>query len=385
MKKMTKTEERDLKRWCLIQEFRQSLTKELEHHPRHSSEDDPRRKLHYLDYASAILFTLFNPVLKSMRGLCAASELSKVKKYVTMDKVSLGSFSEAQHVFNSDALRHLVQKLAAKIHPEQLKNRSLLAGVKDLVAVDGSLFQTLTRVLWADWLDDNHKATKLHLGFSLLTQKAVDAVITSGNSCERRALLQMIDPGVMYVCDRYYGLDYEYFDELRERGARFTIRIRNKPKITVIEEYEVSEKDRREGVISDQLVYLGDGKRGLSPIRLVRTGAFNDKEILLVTSEPPEKMNAALISIIYRQRWQIEVFFKWLKSILGCRKLLAESSNGVAIQMYCALIAAIMLFDLFGKKPTRRQMETVQFYFLRYATKEELDYAIEESKNSKQG
>ena len=53
--------------------------------------------------------------------------------------------------------------------------------------------------------------------------------------------------------------------------------------------------------------------------------------------------------------------------------------------MYCALIAAIMLFDLFGKKPTRRQMETVQFYFLRYATKEELDYAIEESKNSKQG
>ena len=74
-------------------------------------------------------------------------------------------------------------------------------------------------MLWADWLDDNHKATKLHLGFSLLTQKAVDAVITSGNSCERRALLKMIDPGVMYVCDRYYGLDYEYFDELRERGA----------------------------------------------------------------------------------------------------------------------------------------------------------------------
>ena len=72
--------------------------------------------------------------------------------------------------------------------------------------------------------------------------------------------------------------------------------------ITVIEEYEVSKKDRSEVVISDQLVYLGDGKRDLSPIRLVRTGAFNDKEILLVMSEPPEKMNAALISVIYRQR-----------------------------------------------------------------------------------
>ncbi|WDE96623.1 hypothetical protein PQO03_01405 [Lentisphaera profundi] len=179
MKKITKTEERNLKRWCLIQEFRKSLTKELEHHPKHPSEDDPRRKLHYLDYASAILFTLFNPVLKPMRGLCAASELKKVQEHVTFSKISLGSFSEAQHVFDADALQKLVQKLTAKVQPDKLQNRSLLAAAKDLVAVDGSLFQTLTRVLWADWLDENHKAAKLHLGFSLLKEKAVNAVITA--------------------------------------------------------------------------------------------------------------------------------------------------------------------------------------------------------------
>ncbi|WP_040914181.1 transposase [Lentisphaera araneosa] len=207
---MTKTEERNLKRWCLVQEFREKLTKELEHHPRHPSEDDPRRKLHYLDYASAILFTLFNPVLKSMRGLCAASELKKVQEHVTLGKISLGSFSEAQHVFDATSLQHLVQKLSSKIPINKIQDRSLLAAVKDLVAVDGSLFQTLTRVLWAEWLDENHKAAKLHLGFSLLKQSAVDAVITAGNSCERKALLKMVQPGVMYVCDRYYGLDYSY-------------------------------------------------------------------------------------------------------------------------------------------------------------------------------
>jgi len=380
MKKITKTEERDLKRWCLLGEFRKSVTKELKHHPRHSSEDDPRRKLHYLEYASAILFTLFNPVVKSMRGLCTASSLQKVQEHVTLSKISLGSFSEAQHVFDSTALQELVKKLAAKVQPDKLKDKNILAAAKDLVAVDGSLFQTLTRVLWAEWIDDNHKAAKLHLGFSLLKRCVVDAVITAGNSCERKALLKMVQPGVMYVCDRYYGLDYSYFSELTKRGALFTIRIRNKPKITVIQEYEVTDQDRKEGVISDQLVYLGDTDRNLDPIRLVRTGAFNDKEILLVTSESPEKLNAALISIIYRQRWQIEVFFKWLKSILGCRKLLAESSNGVAIQMYCALIAAIMLFDVCGKKPTLRQMEMIQFFFLRYASVEELDDAIAQDK-----
>ncbi|WP_157473110.1 hypothetical protein [Lentisphaera araneosa] len=75
MSKINKIEERDLKPWCLLGEFRKSVTKELKHHPRHSSEDDPRRKLHYLEYASAILFTLLNPVVKSMRGLCTASSL----------------------------------------------------------------------------------------------------------------------------------------------------------------------------------------------------------------------------------------------------------------------------------------------------------------------
>ena len=92
--------------------------------------------------------------------------------------------------------------------------------------------------------------------------------------------------------------------------------------------------------------------------------------------------SAQTITNLYKARWQIEVFFKWLKSILGCRKLLAESSNGVAIQMYCALIAAIMMFDLFGKKPTKRQMEMIQFYFLRYASQDELDDAIKQNKNT---
>ncbi|VAW67291.1 Adenylate cyclase [hydrothermal vent metagenome] len=383
MKELIKTEERNLHRWCLIKEFRKKLSKELPNHRQSDAEKDPRRKMDYLDYSSAILFTLFNPVIKSMRGLCAATELTKVKEHVTMGQINLATFSEAQHVFDSEVLHSLVQKLSAKVSFEQNENAKLLKAVKDLVAVDGSLFQTLTRVLWAEWVDDKNKAAKLHLGFSLLKNSAVDALITDGNTCERKTLLKMIEPGVMYVCDRGYGLDYRYFEKLTERGALFTIRIRNKPIIEVIQEYEISEQDRKEGVLSDQLVYLGKTRRNLPPVRLVKTGAFENKEIFLVTSEPPEKLNASLISTIYRMRWQIEVFFKWLKSILGCRKLLAESSNGVAIQIYCALIAAILLFDFLGKKPTLRQMEMLQFYFLGYASAEEIDKAIQEKKNKK--
>ena len=141
-----------------------------------------------------------------MRGLCAASRLEKVKKYAMTRHLSLGSFSEAQGIFDAGALQELVRKLAAKIAPHKLKKKDILPAVKDLVAVDGSLLQTLSRVLWAIWKDDKHKAAKLQLGFSVMKETAVNAIITAGNSCER----QMLEEGEMYACDRHHGLDYAF-------------------------------------------------------------------------------------------------------------------------------------------------------------------------------
>jgi IS4 transposase len=79
-----------------------------------------------------------------------------------------------------------------------------------------------------------------------------------------------------------------------------------------------------------------------------------------------------LPALIYRYRWQIELFFKWLKSILGCRHLMAESPAGVAIQIYSALIAALMLQLLTGKRPGKRAMELILFYLMGHAELDEL-------------
>ena len=99
------------------------------------------------------------------------------------------------------------------------------------------------------------------------------------------------------------------------------------------------------------------GEGAISPILLLAT----DLEI-----------QAELIALIYRYRWQIELFFKWLKSILGCRHLMAESPEGVAIQIYSALIAALMLQLLTGKRPGKRAMELILFYLMGCAELEEV-------------
>ncbi len=79
-----------------------------------------------------------------------------------------------------------------------------------------------------------------------------------------------------------------------------------------------------------------------------------------------------MIALIYRYRRQIELLFKWMKSILGNRHLMAESPEGLAIQTYSALIAALMLQLLTGKRPTKRAIELIRFYLMGHAELDEV-------------
>jgi len=95
-------------------------------------------------------------------------------------------------------------------------------------------------------------------------------------------------------------------------------------------------------------------------------------ELLLVTDKSQKELSAELIALIYRYRWRGELFFKWLKCILGCRHWLAHSPRGVAVQISCALIAALLLLRATGRRPAKRAREMIRFYLLGYATLDEL-------------
>ena len=80
--------------------------------------------------------------------------------------------------------------------------------------------------------------------------------------------------------------------------------------------------------------------------------------------------------MIYRYRWQIELFFKWIKCILGCRHWLAESQRGVTLQLYLALIAALLLQLATGQRPTKRMLELIRLHQMGWATLEELTQGL---------
>lgn len=363
--------ERDLSRWRLIDDFKERLAQSATPGPGSGTWSDPQRLLAATDYLSLFLFGLLNPVVRTMRGLCAASRLERVQTEVCTRPVSLGSFSEAQAVLDPALLGKVFQQLSLELPEDPSRGRP---GGRRWLIQDSSLFEALPRMYWALWRRQGQAQTqvRLHLSLDVAQDAPARALITPGRVCERAAWRQLFRRGDGYVGDRYYGEDYQLLGELDEAGVAVVVRLREEAVLNIEEELPLSEADRQAKVIRSAWVRLGSRARDQS-IRLRVVWVQTEKEVLrLVTNLTPAELSAGEVALLYKQRWQIEIFFRWVKCILDCRHWLAESPEGVAIQIYLALIAALLLQLYTGRAPTRRMMELIQFYLLGVASLEEL-------------
>jgi len=277
-------------------------------------------------------------------------------------------------------LQRVFAELAAERQSQnfQHNDQRLEAYRGQLLVIDGTLWRALPRMAWALWRHQHGKesALKLHLKFNLLEEKPVGALVTSARRCERAVLRRQLKAGEFYVGDRYYGEDYSLFGELEKAGCSYLLRLRQEACFEVMAEWPLSAADQAASVTFDGLVRLGTGRRRQDElVRLVRVQSERG-ELLLVSNKAREELSAELLALIYRSRWRVELFFKWLKCILGCRHWLAESQRGVALQVYCALIAALLLLRRSGRRPGKRAMEMIRFYLLGYATLDELSAAL---------
>jgi Transposase DDE domain len=339
------------------------------------------RQLHFDQYAGLLLLVFFNPLIDSLRGLQQASALAKVQKLLGCERASLGSLSEASRIFDPALLRNIIGDLAAQALP-QIHGREAEA-LRGLTAVDGTLLTALPKMAWALWVDDEHRAVKMHLHFDVLKGVPVEATTTAGNASETAQLRATLQPGRLYVIDRGYA-EYQLFQDIIDAGSGFIGRVRDNAVYQVIEERPISAAARAAGVRSDRVVMLGGDQSGAvfkQPVRLleVDTGKTDSRgrpEVLLLATDRLD-LAAEYVALGYRYRWTVELFFRWFKCILGCRHLLSTSQNGITIQLYLGLIASLLISLWTGKKPTKRTLEMLQFYFCGMASEEELLAHIE--------
>jgi hypothetical protein len=337
------------------------------------------RQLFFDQYASLLLVYFFTPALESLRALQHATNWKQTERKLGLGRTSLGSLSEASRVFDAELLREVVQELARQALP--LSRGQEAAALQGLVAVDGSLFRGVSQMAWALWQDEKHRALKLHLHFDVFKNVPVDATISPGNGSEPARLAEMLQPERLYVIDGGY-FRYELLARILAAKSSFVARVQPQIAHEVKAVHELSSAARQAGVTRDVVLSSVGGRDRAKilqhPVRLVVVDTVDRQghplQLFLLTDRLD--LPAELVALAYRHRWSIELFFRWMKSVLKARHLIAHSANGVALQMYAALIVSLLLVLYTGRKPNRRLFETLQFYLLGWVSDDELDAAL---------
>lgn len=365
------------------------------------------RELHFDDYVLLILLYLFNPLIDSMRTLQQVAALPEVQKRLGIKRFSLGSFSESCRVFEPEMLQQVVDQLAGELRPID-RHELFKALPGKLTLVDSTVIDTLCTVAEAMFLplgdrsgkDGHSHAWRLHLQFDVDHHVPVAWEITepknTGKSDEKSVLRRKLQAGHTYVMDRWYA-QFTLWNDIKKANSSYVCRVRDNSVYDVIESRPLDDQAIQAGIISDQIVQMGLSKkrseRADHPTRLIcitctphqkrgkrrgpnhragygQTGPTSDGVLRIVTDllDAP----AHVIAFLYEYRWTIEIFFRFLKQIMGCRHLLSTKSEGVQIQIYAAVICCLMLNTLTGRKPTKWHVTLMALYLQGLATDDDV-------------
>ena len=360
------------------------------------------RELHVDQYVTLVLLMLFNPLIDSVRALQQAAAIEKVSERLGVRRFSLGSFSESVRCFDPDRLKEVVRQLCgdlSALHPvgRDPALNELAALGQALTAVDGTVLDSIakaTAAWWVDYRDGSSKyAWRLHTHFDVEHGLPTDLELTdarnSGASDEKSVLRRKLAPDHCYVTDRWFA-QFTLFNQINAIGSSYVCRAKENSRFDVVEERPPGDEALKAGVIRDAVVRMGEGSRPDArpdhPIRLVvieaephakrggrrgkTAGPGNKGTIVLATNLL--QVPAEVVALIYRYRYGIEIFFRFFKQTLGCRHLISTKPQGVMIQMYCAVIACLLINLRTAKKPTKRTVEMLAYYFMGVATQAEV-------------
>lgn len=210
-------------------------------------------------------------------------------------------------------------------------------------ALDSSMISLALNLFpWSYYPRTKQGAVKLHLMLSLQGNLPAWAVITDTKIGDNRMVDQVpIHPGAHYIMDRGY-MDFVRLFRMHTAGGLFVVRCKEPVSFKILDRKQV---DKLSGIICDQIVRLKSNWSEKSFPEKLRRIVFRDKEhdnrLVFLTNNffsPPE-----VIAELYKKRWQIELFFKWIKQHLRLRAFYGRSENAVRCQIWTAISAYLLV------------------------------------------
>lgn len=183
-------------------------------------------------------------------------------------------------------------------------------------------------------------AVKVHTVLDNRSVMPQYAVVTNGKTADVKVARALrFESGTILVMDRGYE-DHRWWRKLTGDGVFFVTRLKDSTGYAVLEERQGKGQD----VMRDEMIILGSEKDATAPMRLRRIEVWQkDKKESIVFVTNHLKLAASTIAAIYRDRWQIELFFKAIKQSLRIKAFIGTTENAVQTQIWTALIAMVLL------------------------------------------
>lgn len=325
--------------------------------------DHPNRVLHYDQLLAAHLMGFYDSVVRSLRTMDARSASdASIQGATDHLRLARSTLSDAMAQLPAAALLPLMKQLLSRL-PEHCSHpdlADLLTLKKRICAIDGSYFRVPADVLWAlahrRSNDQIGRQVRLDLHLDVLRFLPGDLQVDGKDrGSESAAFIPMLVGGVIYLADRNF-VDFEFLRAVINVGSDFVVRLKSSgPNLLSCQNNPLTQKDRDAGVLQDQIVTLPGSRwaSGLAERKLRIVTVFDPvrrQSVRLLTTllDVP----AWLIGQLYRHRWVIELFFRWLKCVARIRHLFSESPNGITMQFYVVIIATLLMYLRTGHRPS---------------------------------
>jgi hypothetical protein len=330
--------------------------------------DHPNRALQTRDVFVAHLLAFFNPTLRSLRTLEDFSHTRQARRYLAVDRLPKSTLADFHRLVDPAVLTPVVDHLLAETaHRGLSAPADLPDSIHQVLAVDGTFLALAGDVAWAvRHATRGGKArasvrVDVHLDVASGLPQVVN--VHGAGTSEPASAATSIQPGAVHVYDRGFfdfALIARHRDTATDRPAPFVMRMREpgtrSPKFARHQGRPLTAKDLRAGVISDHVGRLAGSEHRTAPdgpLREVVIGSPDEPGGVVRLLTDLLDVPAWVIGLLYRYRWQVELFFRWLKATVGFRHLLSERREAIAFEVYVAVIGTLLLALRYEARPSK--------------------------------
>lgn len=305
-----------------------------------------------------LLLSFFDPAARSLRQVEGCGDFGG---RLDLPRLARSTTADALAAFDPALLAPLVDDLRARCPGLGRDDPDLATIARRVVAADGTYLTVAADVAWAlrHTKTDGRRQGQVRANVQLDVDTWVPRVVTvSGDDGESEpaAVAKDLLSGVLYVVDRNF-LDFAAFvTPALAKGNDLVLRVRaNAPAARVTASLPLTAADVEAGVVADELVELTgrDAPAGtFRRVTVVATDRRGKPETirLLTNLTDAAAVPARVVGAVYRLRWQVELFFKWLKCFARMDHLLSTSRRGVTTQLYVAVIAVLLMHAQTGRR-----------------------------------